>query len=132
MSASTGALEVPRGRQSRVWLAVGAIAVATAIGVAALLVSAGSDGSTGTNVGAAQQTAEGSPPTLVERLVNAGLLPRETLEPSKAEPIYSAQDRALMAAIANGLVPEKVLENDHFLIRRLVNQGLIPGETIER
>lgn len=64
--------------------------------------------------------------------MNAGVLPGETLEPPKAEPIYSAQDRALMAAVANGLVLEKVLEDDHFLIKRLVNQGLVPRETIGR
>jgi hypothetical protein len=132
MSARTGALEIPRGRLPWAWLVVGAIVVAVTIGVAAYFALAGPEGSRGTNGGAVHEVREGSAGTLIERLVNAGVLPRETLEPPKAEPIYSAQDRALMAAVANGQVPEKVLESDDFLIKRLVNQGLVPGETIGR
>jgi hypothetical protein len=45
--------------------------------------------------------------------------------------IYSERDRALMAAVAAGLVPEEALETDHFLILSLVNQGLIPREAAE-
>lgn len=132
MSARTGTLEIPRGRQPWALLVVGAIVVVVTIGVAAFFALAGSEGSTGTSGGAIHEVTEGSASTLIERLVNAGVLPRETLEPSKAEPIYSVQDRALMAAVANGQVPEKVLESDYFLIKRLVNGGLVPRETIGR
>lgn len=130
MSASTGTLEIPRRRQPRAWLAVGAIVVVITIGVGALLAAAGSEG-LGTSGRAVPDATAGSELTLIEQLVNEGLLPRQTLE-VKAEPAYSAQDRALMAAVASGQVPDEVLESDYFLIRRLVNQGLIPNETIGR
>jgi hypothetical protein len=130
MSASTGALEIPRRRPPRAWLAVGAIVVVTTIGVAALFATAGSEG-LGTDGRAVPDATAGSELTLIEQLVNEGLLPRETLE-VKGERTYSAQDRALIAAVASGQVPDEVLESDYFLIRRLVNQGLIPSETIGR
>lgn len=130
MSASTGALEIPRRRQPMAWLGVVAIVVVITIGVAALLAAAGSEG-LGTNGRAVRDATAGSELTLIEQLVNEGLLPRETLE-VKGEPTYSAQDRALIAAVASGQVPHEVLDSDYFLIRRLVNQGLIPRETIER
>ena len=131
MSASTGALEIPRRRQPRAWLAVGAIVVVITIGVAALLAAAGSDG-LGTSGRAVPDATAGSELTLIEQLVNEGLVPKETLEPLKGDPTYSAQDRALIAAVAIGQVPEEVLESNYFLIRRLVNQGLIPSKTIGR
>jgi hypothetical protein len=130
MSASTGAIETPRRRPPLAWLAVGAIVVVTTIGVAALFAAAGSEG-LGTNGRAVPDATAGSELTLIEQLVNEGLLPRETLE-VKGERTYSAQDRALIAAVASGQVPHEVLESDYFLIRRLVNQGLIPSETIGR
>jgi hypothetical protein len=69
---------------------------------------------------------------LEEQLVNAGLVPAETLQPAQVtgRSLYSARDRALMAAVAAGLVPEEAVQSEHFLILRLVNQGLIPRETV--
>jgi hypothetical protein len=51
--------------------------------------------------------------------------------PQPGRSLYSRQDRALMAAVAAGLVPEKALRTERFLIIRLVNQGLIPRETLD-
>lgn len=61
--------------------------------------------------------------------MNEGVVPREALQPL-IEPLYSAQERALMAAVAAGQVPEAALEDESFLIKSLVNQGLVPRETV--
>jgi hypothetical protein len=67
---------------------------------------------------------------LMRHLVNAGVVPRETLQPRQTaiKPLYTTQERALMAAIASGQVPEAALDQKELLIKRLVNQGLIPRQ----
>jgi hypothetical protein len=144
MSARTGTLEIPRGHQPRAWLTVGVVAVAIAV-TAALVTMDRSGGPTvstahrnlwaGLDLGALEEAgytgragAATFGSTLNEQLVNSGVVPREALEPSAVEPLYSAQDRALMSAVAAGIVPDEVLDDEHFLIRRLANQGLIPRE----
>lgn len=47
------------------------------------------------------------------------------------QPVYTARDRALMQAVAHGVVPEETLDTEDFLIKRLINQGLIPRQTID-
>jgi hypothetical protein len=63
-------------------------------------------------------------------LVNQGLVPSETLQPSSiaSTSLYSAQERALMNAVAQGMVPEETLESESFRIKGLINQGLIPAK----
>ena len=118
MSASSGALELPRGHAPRAWIALGA-ALFVAIAIFAL----------------ATMDRSGGPATITqqsvtERLVNAGVIPSQTLQPALAavEPLYSARDRALMGAVSAGVVPDEVLNTHDFLIKRLANQGLIPRE----
>jgi hypothetical protein len=63
-------------------------------------------------------------------LVNRGLIPRESLTPYQGpvESLYTDQELAVMAAVAQGLVPREVLDGEPFLTKRLINQGLIPRE----
>jgi hypothetical protein len=101
--------------------------VAAAISVAGLLTFAGSDDSTVTpahrNLWAGLNT---------EALERAGYTGRAGASTTEiVEPLYSSQDRALMAAVASGVVPQEVLESDDFRIKRLVNQGLVPKESAE-
>jgi hypothetical protein len=79
------------------------------------------------------ETLEGDPYRL-KRLVNQGLVPRAALEPAPALilPLYSAEERVLMAIVNQGLVPKQALDTRTFLIKRLVNQGLIPRQTLLR
>jgi hypothetical protein len=67
---------------------------------------------------------------ITKNLFNQGLLPRETLRVNvvPGPSLYSAQERGVMAAVAKGLVPSEALERDTFLIKRHINQGLIPRE----
>jgi hypothetical protein len=51
--------------------------------------------------------------------------------PGNGPSLYSRRDRALMAAVAAGLVPEEALRSERFLILRLVNPGLIPRQTLD-
>jgi hypothetical protein len=69
-------------------------------------------------------------PFITRNLVNQGLLPLETLRANvvPGPSLYSAQERGVMAAVAKGLVPSEALESETFLIKRRINQGLIPRE----
>jgi hypothetical protein len=69
-------------------------------------------------------------PFRTKQLVNEGLLPHATLSPWPAPvaPLYCPDDRAVMAAVAQGLVPDEVLEGEPFRTKRLINQGLVPRE----
>jgi hypothetical protein len=70
-------------------------------------------------------------PFRTKLLVSQGILPRETLEsrPARVAPLYCPEERAVMAAVAAGVLPKEVLESDAFLIKRLINQGLIPRQS---
>lgn len=74
-----------------------------------------------------------SEPFRTKGLVNQGLVPRAALEPRPVmiAPLYSAQEQALIAAVAAGLVPEEALDGEPFLTKRLINQGLIPREAAD-
>lgn len=74
-----------------------------------------------------KETLDGEP-FLTKRLVNRGILPREALEARMAPvaPLHCPEERALMAAVAAGVVPQQALETEELLIKRLANQGLIP------
>lgn len=124
MSARSGALEVPRGHRPRAWLAIGAVFVTATIAIGVLATFQGSDGPV-TSINDASGYAR------MEEFVNAGLVPHEALQPMVPEPVYADQDRALMAAVASGVVPEEALDTEDILIKRLVNQGLIPRQTID-
>ena len=70
-------------------------------------------------------------PFRTKQLVAEGLLPPETLE-TRLTPVaalYCPEDRAVMAAVAAGIVPHDVLEGEPFRTKRLINQGLIPRES---
>ncbi len=145
MSASQGTLHLPRAHAPRAWLWVGVVVVVVAAAFAAYASLGGSGGqvtgaeSTATAssttmeqlVNAGVVPAETLEPSTTEQLVNAGVVPAETLEPRSVGSLYTAQDRALMAAVASGQVPAETLDGDSFLIKRLVNQGLIPRQSID-
>jgi hypothetical protein len=67
-------------------------------------------------------------PFRTKQLVNEGVLPRATLSPGSAPvtPLYCPEERALMAAVAAGVVPDEVLDGEPFRTNRLINQGLVP------
>lgn len=146
MSARTDALRAPRAFRPQRWLAAGIAVVTVAIVVTVVMtpkestVGAGAHPSLWAGVdiqavkdagytgraGAATVQAQ----TLMERLVNAGVVPLETLQPQQvqSEPLYTRRELALMAAVAGGQVPKEALDDETFLIKSLVNQGLIPRE----
>ncbi len=146
MSASTGTLEIPRGHRPHAWLAIGAVLVAVTMAVGAAVTFVRSDDSR--SGGGAVTVTRGGELTQIEQLVNAGVVPREALQPQLSEieqlvnaglvpretlqplvePLYSVKDLATMAAVARGLIPAETLDQDHFLILRLINKGLIPRE----
>jgi hypothetical protein len=72
-------------------------------------------------------------PFRTKQLVNEGVLPPETLESQlvSVPPLYCREERALMAAVAAGVVPEEVLEGEPFRTKRLIGHGLIPRQTAE-
>lgn len=146
MSASTGTLEIPRGHGPHAWTAIGAVLIAVAVAIGAWVTFAGSDDSRST--GRVVTPTRGAELTQIEQLVNAGVVPREALQPQLSqieqlvnaglvpsetlqplvEPLYSMKDLATIAAVEHGLVPPETLDTDHFLILRFINQGLIPRE----
>jgi hypothetical protein len=73
------------------------------------------------------ETLDGEP-FRTKRLVNGGLVPREALAPwsPPVEPLYSARERALMAAVAAGQIPRQALDGEPFRTKELINRGLIP------
>jgi hypothetical protein len=145
MSANQGTLSLPQAHAPRVWLWAGIVVVAIGLAFTAYA----RFGASGEKVSGAESTASASTttmeqlvnaglvpaatlqPSALERLVNAGLVPAETLEPKSVGSLYTAQDRALMAAVASGQVPAEVLESDSFVIKRLINQGLVPRQTLD-
>jgi hypothetical protein len=42
--------------------------------------------------------------------------------------LYTPAEKATMAAVAGGLVPRQVLESENFLLKKFINQGLIPRQ----
>jgi hypothetical protein len=67
---------------------------------------------------------------LIKSLINQGLIPRETLEPytPPIKPLYTEQEQTVMRLVAEGLLPQETLEGGAYLIKSLINQGLIPRE----
>jgi hypothetical protein len=67
---------------------------------------------------------------LIKELVNKGLIPWETLEPYRppVEPLYTAQELTMMRLVAQGQIPKQAIEGGTWLIKELVNKGLIPRE----
>ncbi len=74
-----------------------------------------------------RETLEGEP-FRTKALVNQGLIPRGAVEAGipLAGPLYCPEERALMRAVAAGLVPEEALDYERLSVKRLVNQGLVP------
>ncbi|HYU57624.1 MAG TPA: hypothetical protein VEO00_06195 [Actinomycetota bacterium] len=68
---------------------------------------------------------------LIKSLVNRDLIPAETLKPYQApvQPLWCPQERALMAAVAAGLVPQEALQGEPFRTKRLIAKGLIPRQS---
>jgi hypothetical protein len=75
------------------------------------------------------ETLEGEP-FRTKVLISQGLIPRGALAPRGAPitPLYTEAERAVMAAVAAGMVPEETLEGEPFRTKRLINQGLIPRQ----
>jgi hypothetical protein len=144
MSASQGTLNLPRAHAPRVWLWVGIVAVAVAfvayerLGTGEDPVTRGVSTATAGNTTMEQLVNAGLVPAetlelnTMEQLVNAGVVPAETLDAKSVGSLYTAQDRALMGAVARGQVPAETLDGGSFLVKRLINQGLIPRQTLDR
>ena len=62
------------------------------------------------------------------QLVNEGQVPRAALDAQSAPvaPLYCPKEKAMVAAVAGGVVPTEVLTGEPFRTKRLINQGLIP------
>lgn len=68
-------------------------------------------------------------PFRTKQLVAEGVLPQATLETRPApvtSPLWCPEERAVIAAVAAGVIPKQVLEGEPFRTKRLINQGLIP------
>ena len=65
---------------------------------------------------------------LIKRLVNEGLIPRQTLDPYEppVEPLYTDREQLVMQLAAAGLIPGETLNGDPYRTKRLINAGLIP------
>ena len=72
-------------------------------------------------------------PFRTKQLVAQGTIPYETLLPGReyVAPLWCPQERAVMRAVAAGLVPADALDAEPFRTKRLIAQGLIPRETAE-
>jgi hypothetical protein len=126
MSATAGTLRVPHRHQSRAWLGIGAIVVFVAVTAAALVTFGGSEDATSTAT--RPSLWAGLDVDALEDLGYTGRAGASTVE--RIDPLFTEADRALMAAVAGGVVPPQALESEGFVMKRLVNQGLIPRESI--
>ena len=154
------AVQVGRQAPRRGWLLGALVVVAlTSVAVAALMVSrSGNEGpaapvarparpAQGESVYTAREqavmqlvnqglipasTLEGEP-YRTKRLVNEGIVPRAALEPwtPPVAPLYTGREQALMAAVAAGTVPKETLDAEPFRTKRLVNQVLIPRQSLD-
>lgn len=72
-------------------------------------------------------------PFRTKQLVAQGLVPAETLIPKAVgpAPLYCPEERAVMAAVAAGVVPAEALEGEPYRTKRLVAQGLIPRDSVD-
>jgi hypothetical protein len=69
-------------------------------------------------------------PFRTKQLVAEGRVPRATLEerPAPVAPLYCAREMAVVAAVADGVIPGEALRGESFRTKQLINQGLIPRE----
>lgn len=75
----------------------------------------------------------GSEPFRTKSLVARGLVPRETLIPATAArpPLWCPEERAVMQAVAAGVVPAQVLDEEPYRTKRLIARGLVPWQSAE-
>ena len=94
-----------RGRRSRVGWVLGGLTIAALVAVAvATLVSVRAPEPRSPSVGTVGGGRQGS--------------------------LYTEQELAVMRLVAKGYIPAETLEGEPFLTKRLVNQGLVPWETV--
>jgi hypothetical protein len=69
-------------------------------------------------------------PLRTKQLVAEGLVPRATLAARlfPVAPLYCAKEEAVVAGVADGVIPGEALRGEPFRTKRLINQGLIPRE----
>jgi hypothetical protein len=69
-------------------------------------------------------------PFRTKQLVAEGLVPRATLAARlfSVAPLYCAKEEAVMAGVADGVIPGEALGDEPFRTKRLINKGLIPRE----
>jgi hypothetical protein len=55
---------------------------------------------------------------------------RGEIMPWEAAPssLYTAQEKATIAAVTRGLIPNQALASESFLVKKFINQGLIPRQ----
>lgn len=51
--------------------------------------------------------------------------------PKTIRSIYSADELAVLRLVAKGYIPAEILDANPYLTKRLINQGLVPRETLE-
>jgi hypothetical protein len=66
----------------------------------------------------------------IKQLINEGLIPAATVQAGTApvESLYTPQELIVMHLVAQGLVPRQTLDGGTYLIKRLVNEGRVPGQ----
>lgn len=72
-------------------------------------------------------------PFRTKQLVAEGLIPRAALLSGVAAAVslYCPDERAVMAAVAAGVVPKETLDGEPYRTKRLIAQGLVPREAVE-
>jgi hypothetical protein len=70
-------------------------------------------------------------PFRTKSLVARGLVPRETLIAAAPPrpPLWCPEERAVMQAVASGVVPPEVLDGEPYRTKRLIARGLVPWES---
>jgi hypothetical protein len=64
----------------------------------------------------------------IKQLINEGLVPAATLRGAPIPAPYTPRERIVMRLVAQGLVPRQTLDGGAYLIKSLVNQGVLPLE----
>jgi hypothetical protein len=66
----------------------------------------------------------------IKQLINEGLIPAATVQAGTeaAESLYTPQELIVMRLVAQGLVPRETLDGGSYLIKRLINEGHVPGQ----
>lgn len=138
----------PQRRFGTMIWALAILAIAAVAAVAVILATGGEDGTQAApdlrseqqiladlaNQGYIPAAAVDHKLLMTERMVNQGLVPAQALEPyaPPVEPLYTAQELSTLELAESGQIPMESVDWDEVALKRLVNQGLIPRQALEK